>query len=113
MTGTRMCGCGCGASLEGRRRQTRYLDGRCRVRAHRARNAVTRPQTSSEAGVTVSEAQESRSRHVLTNAEAGIGKGIAPGPARLLRALVRHGLAQEHLRAGAALVLALDEGAGR
>jgi hypothetical protein len=35
------------------------------------------------------------------------------GPARLLRALVRHGLADEHLRVAALLVLELDAKPGR
>jgi hypothetical protein len=45
---------------------------------------------------------------VLTKGEAGIAKELAPGPERLLAALVRRGLAREHLRVAAALVLALD-----
>jgi hypothetical protein len=52
-------------------------------------------------------------RPVLTKAGAGIAKEVPPGPARLLEALVRRGLAREHLHTAAALVLALDEGAGQ
>jgi hypothetical protein len=54
-----------------------------------------------------------RSGTIMTKAEAGIAQEIAPGPARLLAALVRRGLAEEHLYAAAALVLVLDEGARR
>jgi hypothetical protein len=51
----RTCVCGCGALLEGRRRDARYAEGRCRVRALRARQAPTPPQPRVEAAVTLSE----------------------------------------------------------
>lgn len=35
MNSVRICACGCGVSLDGRRAGTLYVDGRCRVRAHR------------------------------------------------------------------------------
>ena len=38
----------------------------------------------------------------------GLSKEIGPGGERLLAELVKRGLGQEHLRAAAALVLALD-----
>jgi hypothetical protein len=47
-----------------------------------------------------------------TMAEAGLRKG-SPGPARLLAALVRRGLAEEHLPAAATIALILDEDAGQ
>jgi hypothetical protein len=50
---------------------------------------------------------------VLTKEEAGIAKELAPGPERLLAALVRRGLPTENLRVAAALVLALDAEARR
>ena len=42
----RVCLCGCQRSLEGRRANTRYFDGACRVRALRARRSVIRPGRS-------------------------------------------------------------------
>jgi hypothetical protein len=53
---TRICACGCGASLDGRRANAFYADGRCRVRAHRARKAVIRTAVSADTDVTVREA---------------------------------------------------------
>ena len=44
-----------------------------------------------------------------TRDQAGLAKDARPGPERLLRELVRRGLAHEHLRIAAALVLALEE----
>jgi len=42
--------------------------------------------------------------------EVGLGKEIAPGPERLLAALVKNGLrGEDSLKRAAALVLALDE----
>jgi hypothetical protein len=43
--GRRVCQApGCGGDLSGRRPQTRYCDTRCRVAAHRAREAGGRPR---------------------------------------------------------------------
>lgn len=50
---TRVCACGCGGSLDGRRASARYFDGACRVRAHRARRTSPRPETRAGADVTV------------------------------------------------------------
>jgi hypothetical protein len=44
-----------------------------------------------------------------TNRELGLTRDAAPGPARLLRELVRRGLDERHHVAAAALVLALDD----
>jgi predicted nucleic acid-binding Zn ribbon protein len=52
-------------------------------------------------------------RASLTATRASEVKEIPPGAKRLLRALVRRGLAEQYLHAAARLVLALDEGAGR
>jgi hypothetical protein len=49
----RVCACGCGRSLEGRRANAVYFDGACRVRAHRARRKVVRPDGWTQADVTV------------------------------------------------------------
>jgi hypothetical protein len=56
MSAARVCACGCGGSLEGRRANAVYFDGRCRVRAHRARKAHTLPRTWGSTDVTVTEA---------------------------------------------------------
>ena len=48
----RVCACGCGASLEGRRANARYFDGACRVRAHRAQKAALGQETYGAAVVT-------------------------------------------------------------
>jgi hypothetical protein len=46
----------------------------------------------------------------LSREEAGIVReAIPPGPAKLLQALVRRGLREEHLFAAAQLAMALDE----
>jgi hypothetical protein len=50
---TRACACGCGGSLDGRRAGALYVDGRCRVRAHRAQRASTRPGVWAAPDVTV------------------------------------------------------------
>ena len=42
-----------------------------------------------------------------------LSRHVPAGPARLLRALMRAGMSEEHLRAAALLVLELDAGAGR
>jgi hypothetical protein len=52
-TAARICACGCRASLDGRRANALYFDGACRVRAHRARRAATRPQGWGTRDVTV------------------------------------------------------------
>ena len=49
----RLCVCGCGRTLKGRRVTAKHFDGARRVRAHRARAASTRPQPSESLGVTV------------------------------------------------------------
>jgi 5-methylcytosine-specific restriction endonuclease McrA len=36
----RVCACGCGRSLDGRRANALYVDGACRVRCHRAGRTV-------------------------------------------------------------------------
>jgi hypothetical protein len=50
----RVCACGCGGSLAGRRAGARYLDVACRVRAHRRRKRLVLVQGHGEADVTVS-----------------------------------------------------------
>lgn len=96
----RICACGCGGSLEERRAGARYLDVRCRVRAHRGRREATSPQTSVEAHVTL--------RKAPTTPDV---RGGGPGAQRLLVALVKNGLGEEHLHAAAAIALVLDDGA--
>jgi hypothetical protein len=49
----RICVCGCGRTLRGRRANAKHFDGACRVRALRARGASTRSQSSPNGDVTV------------------------------------------------------------
>lgn len=56
----RLCECGCGRTLEDRRVGARYFDGACRVRAHRARQAVIRAPGYGRAAVTLRRALSGR-----------------------------------------------------
>jgi predicted nucleic acid-binding Zn ribbon protein len=79
----------CGERLPtGSRADARYCSGKCRVQTHRRKPSVTATRASEV-------------------------KEVPPGASRLLRALDKRGLAEEHRFAAARLVLALDEGAGR
>jgi prepilin-type processing-associated H-X9-DG protein len=53
MSVVRVCACGCRKSLDGRRANALYFDGACRVRAHRARGALTRTQPRGATVVTL------------------------------------------------------------
>jgi CDGSH-type Zn-finger protein len=117
----RTCNCGCGHSLEGRRKNTSYFDGTHRVRAHKARRAAIDPETPHEPSVTLARPLNGRSGdpehgevprygRLKTKAELGLVEKVPPGPARLLEALVLRGLRKEHLKVAAALCIALDEG---
>jgi hypothetical protein len=61
MSAARVCACGCGSSLEGRRENAHYFDGACRVRAHRARKGQGQPEPCTGAVVTLTRSPTQRS----------------------------------------------------
>ncbi len=48
-SGPRICACGCGESLEGRRPQTRFFDDACRNRHHKRERRLREPRPAGEA----------------------------------------------------------------
>jgi hypothetical protein len=53
---SRVCGCGCGQDLAGRRANARFFDVACRVRAHREKKRVVLLPSRGSSDVTVSAA---------------------------------------------------------